>query len=436
MEKQMSRTTISKISAREILDSRGNPTISTKVILEGGTIGISSVPSGASTGTHEALELRDGDKDRYLGMGVLKAVANVKEAIASAVVGLDALQQEELDRRLIALDGTPAKSRLGANAILSVSMAAAQAAAAAEGKPLYRYLGGNQDNYLLPVPMINILNGGSHADNNVDIQEFMVAPVGSPNFSEAIRAAAEVFHNLKKTLKNKGYSTSVGDEGGFAPNLKSNEEAIEVILESIEKAGFHPGRDFYLALDVAASELYRKGRYVFHKSDGTVRDADQMVSFYGDLVEEYPIISIEDGFAEDDWEGWALMTKNLGDRIQLVGDDIFVTNMERFRKGIEQGIANSILIKLNQIGSLTETMETVRHAQNNGYSTVISHRSGETEDTFIADFSVALRTGQIKTGSLSRSERVAKYNRLLEVEQELGGLARYAGKEAFRKYIS
>jgi len=431
----MSQTTITKISAREILDSRGNPTISTKVFLEGGAVGTSSVPSGASTGTHEALELRDNDKDRYLGKGVLKAVANVTGAIASTVEGFDALQQEELDRRLIALDGTPSKSRLGANAILSVSMAVAQAAALSEGKPLFQYLGGKQENYLLPVPLINILNGGSHADNNVDIQEFMVVPVGSPNFTEAIRAAAEVFHNLKKTLKNKGYSTSVGDEGGFAPNLKSNEEAIEVILESIEKAGFHPGRDFYLALDVAASEFYQDGRYVFHKSDGAIRDADQMISFYGDLVEEYPIISIEDGFSEDDWEGWALMTETVGSRIQLVGDDIFVTNMERFRKGIQQGIANSILIKLNQIGSLTETVETVRHAQKNGYSVVISHRSGETEDTFIADLSVALHTGQIKTGSLSRSERVAKYNRLLEIEQELGGRARYAGVEAFQKYI-
>jgi enolase len=431
----MSKTTIKQVSAREILDSRGNPTISAKVYLEGGFVGISSVPSGASTGTHEALELRDGDDERYLGRGVLKAVANVKDVFGPAAIGLDALKQEELDRRLIALDGTAAKSRLGANALLSVSMAAAQAASAAEGTPLYGYLGGKQDDYLLPVPLVNILNGGSHADNNMDIQEFMVAPVGSPSFTEAIRATAEVFHNLKKTLKSKGYSTSVGDEGGFAPNLRSNEEAIEVILESIEKAGFHAGRDFFLALDVAASEFYREGRYVFHKSDGAVRDAQKMISFYADLVEDYPIISIEDGFSEDDWEGWALMTKKLGHRIQLVGDDIFVTNMERFKKGVEQGIANSILIKLNQIGSLTETVETVRYAHDNGYSAVISHRSGETEDTFIADLSVALRTGQIKTGSLSRSERVAKYNRLLEIEEELGGQARYAGKNAFRKYI-
>lgn len=432
----MSKTTITEISAREILDSRGNPTVSAKVFLEGGAVGISSVPSGASTGTHEALELRDGDPHRYLGKGVLKAAANIVDTIAAEVIGRDSLRQEDLDRSLIALDGTPSKSRLGANAILAVSMAAAQAAAQAEGRALYRYLGGKQEPYLLPVPLVNILNGGSHADNNVDIQEFMVAPVGSPTFTEAIRITAEVFHNLKKTLKSKGYSTSVGDEGGFAPNLKSNEEAIEVILESIEKAGYSPGKDIYLALDVAASEFYREGKYVFHKSDGAVRDAGLMVNFYKGLVDNYPIISIEDGFAEDDWDGWSLMTRELGERIQLVGDDIFVTNMERFQRGIEKGIANSILIKLNQIGTLTETVEVVRHAHKNGYSAVISHRSGETEDTFIADLSVALRTGQIKTGSLSRSERVAKYNRLLEIEQELGASSLYAGADAFRKYIS
>jgi enolase len=317
-------------------------------------------------------------------------------------------------------------------------MAAAQAAAAAEGTPLYRYLasGLEQDAALLPVPLINILNGGSHADNNVDIQEFMIAPVGNSSFSEAIRTAAEVFHNLKKTLKSKGYSTSVGDEGGFAPNLKSNREAVEVILESIEKAGFRPGKDICLALDVAASEFFKDGKYVFFKSDNSILDADQMIRFYQDLVEEYPIISIEDGFSEDDWDGWALMTKEMGERIQLVGDDIFVTNMERFQQGISRGIANSILIKLNQIGTLTETVETVRHAHANGYTSVISHRSGETEDTFIADLSVGLRTGQIKTGSLCRSERVAKYNRLIEIETELGSAARYAGAEAFKDYIT
>jgi len=431
----MAKTTIHEIKAREILDSRGNPTISAQVTLESGVVGKAAVPSGASTGTHEALELRDEDPSRYLGKGVLKAVANVKEIIAPEIVGMDALEQEELDRRLIQLDGTPSKKKLGANAILSVSMAAAQAASQALNIPLYHYLGKRED-YLLPVPQINILNGGSHADNNVDIQEFMIAPVGIPNFSEAIRASAEVFHHLKKILRKKGYSTAVGDEGGFAPNLKSNEEALELILESIEDAGYKPGKDIHLALDAAASEFYSDDNYVFKKSDGSKRSSVEMVEFYQNLVENYPIISIEDGFAEDDWEGWKLMTDALGDKIQIVGDDIFVTNLERFKKGVNQGIGNSILIKLNQIGTLSETTETVRFAHKNGYSAVISHRSGETEDTFIADLSVALNTGQIKTGSLSRSERVAKYNRLLEIEEDLKNRGNYAGTQAFMKYIS
>jgi len=431
----MAQTTIREINAREILDSRGNPTISTQVTLESGVVGKAAVPSGASTGTHEALELRDEDSSRYLGKGVLKAVANVKEIITPEIVGMDALEQEELDRRLIQLDGTPSKKKLGANAILSVSMAAAHAASQALNIPLYHYLG-KRENYLLPVPLINILNGGSHADNNVDIQEFMIAPVGSPNFSEAIRASAEVFHHLKKILRKKEYSTAVGDEGGFAPNLKSNEEALDLILESIEDAGYKPGIDIHLALDAAASEFYSDDKYIFKKSDGSKRSSTEMVEFYRNLVESYPIISIEDGFAEDDWEGWKLMTDALGDKIQIVGDDIFVTNLERFKKGVNQGIGNSILIKLNQIGTLSETTETVSYAHKNGYTAVISHRSGETEDTFIADLSVALNTGQIKTGSLSRSERVAKYNRLLEIEEELKDRGSYAGTQAFIKYLS
>jgi len=431
----MAKTTIHEIKAREILDSRGNPTVSTQVTLESGVVGKAAVPSGASTGTHEALELRDEDSSRYLGKGVLKAVANVNEIITPEIVGMDALEQEELDKRLIQLDGTPSKKKLGANAILSVSMATAQAASQALNIPLYHYLGKRED-YLLPVPLINILNGGSHADNNVDIQEFMIAPVGSTNFSEAIRASAEVFHHLKKILRKKGYSTAVGDEGGFAPNLKSNKEALERILESIEDAGYKPGKDIHLALDAAASEFFSDDKYVFKKSDGSKRSSVEMVEFYQNLVENYPIISIEDGFAEDDWEGWKLMTDALGDKIQIVGDDIFVTNLERFKKGVSQGIGNSILIKLNQIGTLSETTETVRFAHKNGYLAVISHRSGETEDTFIADLSVALNTGQIKTGSLSRSERVAKYNRLLEIEENLKDRGTYAGTQAFMKYIS
>ncbi len=431
----MAKTAITAIRAREILDSRGNPTISTEVILSSGTVGKAAVPSGASTGTHEALELRDGNLSRYFGKGVLKAVANVKEIIAPQIIGLDALEQEEIDKRLIQLDGTPSKKKLGANAILSVSMATAHAASQAMSLPLYSYLG-KKETYRLPVPLINILNGGSHADNNVDIQEFMIVPTGSPNFSEAIRMSAEVFHHLKKILQKKDYSTAVGDEGGFAPNLKSNEEALELILESIQKAGYKPGKDIFLAIDVAASEFFTDKKYFFKKSDGSKRSSDEMINFYESLVQKYPIISIEDGFAEDDWKGWTLMTEELGHRIQIVGDDIFVTNLERFKKGVEMKIGNSILIKLNQIGTLSETLETIRYAHEKEYSTVISHRSGETEDTFIADLSVAVDSGQIKTGSLSRSERVAKYNRLLEIEEELKDKGTYAGSQVFARYVS
>jgi len=430
----MPQTTITKIKAREILDSRGHPTIRTWVTLDSGITGSSSVPSGASTGQHEALELRDGDPSRFLGKGVLKAVSNVREIIAPEIIGHDPTAQTEIDDLLIRLDGTPNKGRLGANAILSVSMSTAKAAAEASGLPLYAYLE-QRETYILPVPLFNILNGGSHADNNVDIQEFMIAPAGASSFSEAVRAGAEVFHHLRKTLKAKGYSTSVGDEGGFAPHLRSNEEALDLILESIQKAGYEPGKDVHLALDVAASEFYDEGTYVFKKSDGSRKTVPEMISFYQRLVEKYPIVSIEDGLAEDDWEGWKALTEELGDVIQLVGDDIFVTNMERFQRGIDQQIANSILVKLNQIGTLTETRNTVRLAQKNGYSTVISHRSGETEDTFIADLSVAWSAGQIKTGSLCRSERVAKYNRLLEIEDELGDRGHYAGNQVFSRYI-
>ncbi|MFQ6107947.1 MAG: phosphopyruvate hydratase [Candidatus Aminicenantales bacterium] len=430
----MSETIITEIKSREILDSRGNPTISTQVILQSGAVGKASVPSGASTGSHEALELRDGDPSRYLGKGVLKAVSHVHRIIAPEITGMDALHQEEIDKRLLQLDGTASKNRLGANAILSVSMAVAEAASKAVGKPLYDYLG-QKVKYRLPVPLINILNGGSHADNNMDIQEFMIVPAGRPNFSESIRAGAEIFHHLKKLLKNKGYSTAVGDEGGFAPNLRSNEEAMDLILESIHNAGYRPGSEVYLALDVAASEFYSDKKYVFRKSDGSEKTSSQMIEFYEALIQEYPIISLEDGLAEDDWDGWKMMTEALGQRIQLVGDDIFVTNIERLKKGMENQIANSILIKLNQIGTLTETTATVKYAQKKGYSTIISHRSGETEDTFIADLSVALSTGQIKTGSLSRSERVAKYNRLLEIEEELKTNGSYAGLLAFARYV-
>jgi len=428
----MPYATIKKILAREILDSRGNPTISTQVILESDVVGKASVPSGASTGAHEALELRDGDSARYLGRGVRKAVSNVSDIIAPKILGLDATAQEEIDNIMLQLDGTLSKKNLGANAILSVSMAVADASARALGKPLYTYLG-NAEKFLLPTPMINILNGGSHADNNMDIQEFMIVPAGSPTFTEAIRFAAEVFHDLKKNLKKRGLNTAVGDEGGFAPNLKSNEEALDLIMESIQNAGYAPGKDIFLALDVAASEFFTDNTYVFKKSDGSKKSTQEMIDFYADLIEKYPIVSIEDGFAEDDWDSWKTMTDAFGKKIQLVGDDIFVTNLKRFQRGVEQGITNSILIKLNQIGTLTETIQTVRYAQENGYTTVISHRSGETEDTFIADLSVALNAGQIKTGSLSRSERVAKYNRLLEIEEELGDRGSYAGVHVYTK---
>ncbi|MDH7512681.1 MAG: phosphopyruvate hydratase [Clostridiales bacterium] len=429
------KTSIAQVQGREILDSRGHPTIRTKVTLHGGAVGIASVPSGASTGTHEALELRDGDPGRYFGKGVLKAVANVNEVIAPEVVGMDALKQRKLDDRLIELDGTPAKNKLGANAILSVSMAAASAASAALNIPLYDHLG-KKEALILPVPLVNILNGGTHADNNLNIQEFLIAPAGSPSFEEAIRKAAEVFHNLKKLLKKKGYSTAVGDEGGFAPNLRADEEALDLIMESIVQAGYRAGDDIFLALDVAASELFEERMYVFKKSDRSRRSSDEMIDLYERLVRAYPIISIEDGLAEDDWTGWAALTARLGKKIQLIGDDIFVTNIHRLKDGIRKGIANSILIKLNQIGTLTETIETVSCAQGQGYSTVISHRSGETEDTFIADLSVALNTGQIKTGSVSRSERVAKYNRLLEIEEELKDRGSFAGKKVFAPYIA
>jgi len=430
----MNANAILQIKAREILDSRGNPTVSAKVVLAGGAVGKSSVPSGASTGTHEALELRDDDPARYLGKGVLKAVANVNDLIAPKLKGLDVRSQKEIDGLMLRLDGTPAKKNLGANAILAVSMAVADAAAKAAGLPLYASLR-KKDLYTLPVPLINILNGGSHADNNVDLQEFMIAPVGRPTFGEAIRAAAEVFHNLKKILKKRGYGTSVGDEGGFAPNLRSNEEALDCIVESIQKAGYAPGRDIYLALDPAASEFFEKGAYVFKKSSGATRTSEEMVDFYADLIGKYPIISIEDGLAEDDWSGWKKMTDVLGKKIQIVGDDLFVTNMERFKRGVDEKITNSILIKLNQIGSLTETVDVVDYAHAHGFSAVISHRSGETEDAFIADLCVALGTGQIKTGSVCRSERIAKYNRILEIEDELGPKAVYAGPKAFAKYL-
>lgn len=430
----MKKTIIASVHAREILDSRGNPTVRTRVFLQGGASGVASVPSGASTGTHEALELRDGDPSRYLGKGVLKAVANVNEVIAPNVIGMDARRQKELDRRMIELDGTPAKNKLGANAILSVSMAAADAAARALKKPLYAYLG-PADSFKLPVPLINILNGGSHADNNLNIQEFLIVPAGSESFAEAIRKAAEVFQHLKKILKKKGYSTAVGDEGGFAPNLRADEEALDFILESIQAAGYSAGQDIYLALDVAASELYEEKNYVFRKSDGSKRDSAGMIEFYKSIAARYPVISIEDGLAEDDWSGWRTLTKEMGERIQLVGDDIFVTNPARLKEGIKKGVANAILVKLNQIGTLTETIQTVRFAQRRGYATVISHRSGETEDTFIADLSVALGTGQIKTGSVSRSERVAKYNRLLGIEEELKENGAYSGKQVFARYL-
>ena len=422
---------IESVRAREILDSRGNPTVEADVVVEGGARGRAAVPSGASTGEHEALELRDGEKSRYLGKGVRKAVENVNATIAPRVKGRDAADQAGLDRFLCELDGTPTKSKLGANAILAVSMAAARAAAAAKGLPLYRYLARDGGN-VLPVPMMNILNGGAHADNSVDPQEFMVMPVGATSFREALRMGAEIFHNLKSVLKKRGYSTAVGDEGGFAPNLKSNEEALEVILEAIKAAGYKPGEQVALALDPAASEFFENGKYVFKKSDKSVRSPDEMVKFWAEWVRQYPIISIEDGLAEDDWAGWKIMTRELGQKIQLVGDDIFVTNTGILARGIKEGIANSILIKLNQIGTVTETIEAIEMARQAGYTAIVSHRSGETEDAFIADFVVAMGTGQIKTGSASRSDRVAKYNQLLRIEEELGSEAKFLGRAALK----
>jgi enolase len=418
------------VKAREVLDSRGNPTVEAEVYLSSGIVGSAMVPSGASTGEREAIELRDGDKARYLGKGVLKAVNYVNTELREAVVGMDADKQADLDNKMIALDGTNAKSRLGANAILGVSMAAARAAAQEAGKPLYQFLNTSGE-FVMPVPMMNIINGGSHADNSVDLQEFMILPVGAPTFREAIRYGAEVFHNLAKVLKSKGLATTVGDEGGFAPNLSSNEEAIEVILEAIEKAGYKAGQDIYLGMDAAASEYFDNGKYVLSAENRSFNSVE-MVDFLAAWVDKYPIISIEDGLDENDWDGWKYQTEKLGNRIQLVGDDLFVTNPAILKEGIEKGIANSILIKVNQIGTLTETLEAISMAKAAGYSAVVSHRSGETEDTTIADLVVATGTGQIKTGSLSRSDRVAKYNRLMKIEDELGAKARYAGRSAFK----
>jgi enolase len=425
---------ITKVIGREILDSRGNPTVEADVFLIDGSMGRAAVPSGASTGVHEAVELRDGDKKRHLGKGTRKAAQHVSREIAKAITGMEASLQEEVDLKMIKLDGTKNKGRLGANAILAVSMAVARAAAQSQKTPLYRYLGGVSAS-VLPVPMMNILNGGAHSDNSVDFQEFMVAPFGASSFTEALRMGAEVFHTLKGVLKKKGYSTAVGDEGGFAPNLKSNVEAIEVILEAIRQAGFKAGKEIGLALDPAASEFYdsQKKAYIFKKSDKSSHSSADMVKFWADWVRQYPIISIEDGMAEDDWKGWKLLTDTLGKKIQLVGDDLFVTNTERLARGIREGIANSILIKVNQIGSLTETLQAMQMAGNAGYTSVVSHRSGETEDTFIADLVVATGAGQIKTGSASRTDRIAKYNQLLRIEEELGSSARFAGRGAFRQ---
>jgi enolase len=421
---------ITDIYAREILDSRGNPTVEVEVYLESGAMGRADVPSGASTGEREALELRDGDKTRYLGKGVLKAVENVNEVIAEALIGWEASDQVGIDRKLLELDGTDFKSNLGANALLGVSLACAKAAAEEAGLPLYQYLGGANAKEL-PLPMMNIVNGGEHADNNVDIQEFMIMPVGADSFKEALRIGAEIFHALKKVLKGRGYNTAVGDEGGFAPDLKSNEEALEVIMEAIKAAGYKPGDDVVLALDVAASELYKDGTYRLENEKQPVKTAAELIDFYEDLVNRYPIISIEDGMAENDWEGWKLITERLGERIQLVGDDLFVTNTAILKEGIERGIANSILIKVNQIGTLTETLDAIEMAKRAGYTAVISHRSGETEDTTIADLAVATNAGQIKTGSLCRTDRVAKYNQLLRIEDELEDVALFRGAEVF-----
>ena len=428
-------STIDFIEAREILDSRGNPTVEVDVYLEDGSFGRAAVPSGASTGVHEACELRDGDKKRFLGKGTLKAVDNVNKIIAPALEGLDALDQVAIDHLMIELDGTPNKSKLGANAILGTSMAVARAAADSLGIPLYMYLGAYHHN-VLPVPMANILNGGAHSDNKVDFQEFMVMPIGAKSMREAVRMTAEVFHALKAVLKAKGYNTAVGDEGGFAPDLQSNEEALEVIMEAIKNAGYTAGRegDFMIALDPASSELYdeKTKTYTLKWTTGEKKTSKEMVELWASWVEKYPIISIEDGMAEDDWEGWKMLTDRIGDKVQLVGDDLFVTNSERLKMGLEKKVANSILIKVNQIGTITETFEAIDLAKRNGYTAVVSHRSGETEDTFIADLVVGLETGQIKTGSMSRTDRVCKYNQLMRIEDELGSTAKYAGRDAFR----
>ena len=421
-------TDIVSITAREILDSRGNPTVEADVLLSGGAMGRAAVPSGASTGEHEAVELRDGDQSHYLGKGVLSAVDNVESILSPELVGMDATNQRLIDGTMNAIDGTENKSRLGANAILAVSMAVARASASALKMPLYRYLGG-VNACLLPTPMMNILNGGSHADSNVDFQEFMIMPVGAETFSDALRQGAEIFHTLKGVLKKKGYNTAVGDEGGFAPSLKSNSEAVELILEAIEKVGLEPGQDVAIALDPASSEFYDKesAKYIFKKSDKSARDSHQMADFWIDWIRQYPIVSIEDGLAEDDWAGWQYLTEKVGDRIQLVGDDLFVTNTERLQQGIEQKVANSILIKVNQIGTISETLDAIELGRRFGYTSVISHRSGETEDTFIADLAVATNAGQIKTGSASRTDRIAKYNQLLRIEEQLGQSAQFLG---------
>ena len=422
-------TIINDVYAREILDSRGNPTVEVEVTLESGAFGRAQVPSGASTGAFEAVELRDGDKDRYLGKGVMNAVDNVNDIISPEIIGLDARDQIGIDQLMIELDGTHNKGKLGANAILGVSLAVARAAAEACGLPLYQYLGGVNAK-TLPVPMMNILNGGEHADNNVDIQEFMIMPVGADSFKEALRMCAEIFHNLKKVLNGKGLSTAVGDEGGFAPNLSSNEEALAVIIEGIEQAGYKPGEDIFLAMDVAATEMYQDGKYNF-KGEGVVRTSEEMVNYFEELTSKYPIISIEDGLSEEDWEGWKLLSERLGSKVQLVGDDLFVTNTERLARGIEQGIANSILVKVNQIGTLTETLDAIEMAKRAGYTAVISHRSGETEDCTISDLVVAVNAGQIKTGAPSRTDRVVKYNQLLRIEDELYESSQYNGMSSF-----
>ncbi len=426
----MSSTIITDVWAREILDSRGNPTVEADVELEDGTIGRASVPSGASTGEHEAVELRDGDKMRYNGKGVLKAVVNVNDVIADELTGFDAQDQVGIDKMMIELDGTPTKGKLGANAILAVSLASAKAAAKSLNVPLYRYIGGVNAK-ILPTPMMNIINGGRHADSNVDFQEFMIVPANAPNFAEALRMGAEVFHSLKSVLSKRGYNTAVGDEGGFAPSLKSNEEALEVIVEAITKAKYKAGEDVFIALDPAASEMFENGKYLFYKSTQKKATREEMVKLWAKWVKEYPIISLEDGMAENDWEGWKMLTDELGKKIQLVGDDIFVTNTEFLNKGIEMGVANSILVKVNQIGTLTETLDCIEMAKRAHYTAVISHRSGETEDATIADIAVATNTGQIKTGSTSRTDRVAKYNQLIRIEEELDSNGMYAGLSAF-----